>query len=100
MGNDWTSAVRLPYGYTVDLYIDDGFQGSSKTIVGPMFEDGHLEMNCIDLTDFDNRVTSLKIYKNQELGSAYGRWIAMTGSSSLTYELHEGFTSTHSESYR
>lgn len=49
----------VPYGYSVDLYQKDSFTGDIKTVVGPMFRDNTLAMDCIRLDGYNDEVTSL-----------------------------------------
>lgn len=62
-----------------------------------MFTDGHLSMSCINLDGYNNEVTSLIVHRTQSMGAAQGMWQSITGSSSIEYQLQEGFTSTHTE---
>lgn len=99
IGDNWVSSVMLPYGYSVRLYDYDGWTGSSKVVSGGMFTDNTFAMPCIDVySDFNDKTNSIQVFRNTSLGNATGYWVAMTGSSDLNYELHEGFTSSHSES--
>ena len=53
----------VPVGYTVTLFDDDGFSGSSKTIQGKVASSGFME--CQNLSDFNDRLSSAVIVKNE-----------------------------------
>lgn len=54
-------------------------------------------MECHMLDDFNNLTSSISVGRTAALGTAKGRWVSMTGSTKLDYELSEGFTSSHTE---
>lgn len=89
----------LPYGYSVKLYKDNNFQGGSTVIDALMFEDDTFEMTCMTIPgDFNDRTSSLEVYRNTKLGNSLGYWTSITGTSDIDYEITTGFYSTHSES--
>jgi len=60
--NDTATSIMVPEGYTVTLFQDDGFKGSSKTIQGKMASTGFLE--CQYMWDFSDKASSAVIVKN------------------------------------
>ena len=73
MPNDAVSSLMVPYGYQVVLYKDGGFSGATKTVTGPMFGDADEDLACINIySDFNDRVSSFKIYRTQNIGLAQG----------------------------
>lgn len=99
MCNNCVTSVKLPYGYSVKLFPHDDWSDPDNYIVnGGMFLDATLSMPCVSLEGkFNDRTTSLWVYRNTSLGAANGYWTSITGSSDLTFEVSEGFTSTHRE---
>ena len=47
--------------------------------------------------DWNDVVSSLRVYKNTSMGNARGYWTSITGGSDLTFSTHLGFHSTHTE---
>lgn len=90
MHNNIASSVMVPFGYTAIIYDGTARGGDKITVNGPMFRDRNLSMECINLGDsynFDDRLSSLTVKRTSTLGGATGRWVSMTGSSKLDYEL-------------
>ena len=51
--------MRLPYGYTVELYDGSAFDGTKEIIEGGMFvEAATEEFPCYNLKELDNKVLS------------------------------------------
>lgn len=96
--NDDVGSVMVPFGYSVDLYEADGFSGGVKTVSGPVFNDSHLSLACINISDFDNRTSSIKVYKNTLLGASNGYWTSITATESLKFRTHYGLSYSQSES--
>ena len=74
MNNDAASSIRVPYGYSVKLWSDDGFTGGSVVVDGEEWTDLHEEMECISLKDhtfrkdgknlnIHDRVSSLEVFR-------------------------------------
>ena len=95
--NNCASSIMVPFGYTVDLYQSDAFSGDLKTIVGPVFNDDLLSLECINLDGFNNEVTSLAVYKNTVMGSSIGYWVSITATESVTFHTHYGLSYSTSE---
>jgi hypothetical protein len=51
VGNDRVSSIKVPVGWTVILYADSGFSGSSKTLTA----------DCSRIDDFNDKASSLVI---------------------------------------
>ena len=65
IGDNEASTMYVPFGYSIDLFRDDGFGGDMYTVHGPLFEDENFYMPCIDLHDiFEDTMSSARIYKN------------------------------------
>ena len=62
----------------MDLYDGDSFGGASITLVGEPFADEQQAMRCIDLglLDWDNKISSLAVYRTENSGvmPARGYW--------------------------
>jgi len=89
--NDSMSAVMVPVGYTLVVYSDDGFQGSSDTYEGMVNEVGTLACQPVKNYHYD-QMSSLMVMKSPY---AKGHWsLVATDSFWLEYTL--GVTSTTS----
>ncbi|MGX7202411.1 hypothetical protein BCR22_07475 [Enterococcus plantarum] len=55
-GNDRISSIRVPKGYTVQMWDDDKYKDRNYTFVGPI--------NIPFLEGFNDKVSSLKVWKN------------------------------------
>ena len=78
IGNDNLKSLRVPFGYAVDLYEDVDFGGEMVTIVGGISEDENQTMACINLDDFEDNTSSLRVYKNRQIGPAKLQWVSIT----------------------
>lgn len=96
--NDDVGSVMVPFGYSVDLFRDDGFAGDKKTVQGPVFNDSHLSLACINVSDFNDRTSSVAVYKNTVLGASNGYWTSITATESLKFRTHYGLSYSQSES--
>ena len=70
------SSVMVPYGYTMTLYDIDGQSpaGASEVVHGRA-RDGAGNMQCVNLTDLDNRASSLTYQKDSKVTTpANGVW--------------------------
>lgn len=73
--NDCVSSVKVPYGYSIKLWAADGFGGDDKVVNGSMFLDDTLSMECSNVfEDFNDVTSSLWVYRNTSLGTANGYW--------------------------
>lgn len=94
--NDSVSSVRVPFGYTAYLYGKDGFQGNVWTVEGELSTDPNMPALCVNApANLDDIATSLKIARTDSIAPAYGHWVGFTGTESVTFQLHQGFTSTN-----
>ena len=51
---------------------------------------------CVNApAEYDNMATSLKVSRTDTIAPAYGHWIGFTGTESVSFQLHQGFTSTN-----
>ena len=94
IGDNWLQSIMVPFGYTVDLYDEGGFSGDITTIVGGMFEDDNQTMKCINLVDDWWTTSSLRVYKNRNIGKAQGYWISITGSTTTDFMVSYGLKSS------
>lgn len=60
--DDFISSVFVPVGYTLEVFQDDNFQGTSLKITGVN--------NCLDQDGFSNNISSFKIYPSTITGTA------------------------------
>lgn len=60
MGNDMISAIMIPQGVSVTLYVDDGWGGTSVTMTGG-YTDSKQGMKCQNLPSLNDRTTSLEV---------------------------------------
>lgn len=92
------SSLMIPYGYSVDLYDHDGFWSEPYTVNGPFFVDATQRHACISLfDDFNDRTTSLEVYKSSTLGMARGYWRSITQTESLSFTVYYGMKAKDSE---
>lgn len=56
IGNDKVSGIRVPAGYTVQLWDDDNYKDNSRVFKGPAY--------VPFLNDFNDKTSSLKVWKN------------------------------------
>lgn len=71
------SSVMIPSGYSLTLYDNDGFLDSIKLVLdGYPWSDADEEMECINLSDhdWDDRATSVGVYRTNLGAFAQGRW--------------------------
>ena len=81
--NNWSSAIRVPQGYTAILYDHDGFGAEKKRVRGSFISDRTQESPCINLHGGANdRLSSIKIIKDRP---AVGYWQAITSTESQEY---------------
>ena len=65
---------------------------------GPFYEDATLRHACVSLyDDFNDRTTSLEVYKSAQLGKAKGYWRSITQTETLNFTVHYGTRSKKSE---
>lgn len=85
--NDYPSSIMVPYGYSVKLWEDNGFKKSSRVFDGPEFLNEHEKMECINLTDFkfNDKTSSLEVYRTNYGRKARGYWHAITSSADSTF---------------
>jgi len=92
--DDSISSVMVPQGYSVMLYSDDGFRGSTKTVNGGNWTSVDQQMQCQNISDFDDKTSSLAVYRT-ELGLySIGDWVSITTTESVDFTYHVGFTTT------
>ena len=95
--NDKATGVRLPYGYTVELYVGPEFNDGEYTVNGLMYTDPiSEEWPCQNIYNFNDVVSSAIVYRNTYVGTAYGYWQPYTSTESITFTLHYGFTTSKS----
>ena len=96
--NDSASSIAIPYGYAVDLFDHNGFSSDPFTIEGPFYDDETLRHACISLFDnFNDRTSSLEVYKTAQLGSAKGYWRSITQTETLNFTVRYGVHSKRVE---
>ena len=79
IANDKVTSLYVPFAHSVDLYKDDNFSGDLLTITGAIFEDTNFTMKCIELdSDWNDELSSLRVYKNRQIGEAKGFWSQIT----------------------
>ena len=96
----------VPYGYTAELYNQNGFKGSDKLVVeGPMWTDSEQAMSCInvpsrwnDPNGWNDKISSIAVYRTNKGATAQGRWVGVTGTESIDFTYHMGLSSTESHS--
>ena len=87
IANDKVTSLYVPFAYSVDLYKDDNFSGDMLTITGAIFEDTNFTMKCVELdSDWNDELSSLRVYKNRQIGEAQGFWSQITNQSSSAFE--------------
>jgi len=89
--NDKVSGVRVPVGYTLTIYHDDGFTGNTDVFEGMEDDDGY--MVCQRCSSVCDQMTSLVMRKNDVPASAKGSWIQV-GAGQASYDFAWGFVST------
>ena len=96
-GGSEISSIMIPYGYSVTLYDDDALDGDRKTTLeGPKWNSNdHFKLQCLGMPDgWDNKVSSLIVYRTNQGGKAKGRWLSATSTESFTFTYNVGFKST------
>ena len=96
--NDKASSLAIPYGYAVDLYDDNGFSSDPLYVEGPFYEDRTLRHACHELSNFNDRTTSLEVFKTAQLGIARGYWRSITQTETLKFTVRYGVHSKREES--
>ena len=91
------SSVMIPFGYQADFYDGDGFSGSKVHVRGNFFEDQTLLNTCVNLTTFDNKTSSIVVWKTNQLGVANGYWRSLFQSASPDFIVHYGLQLTNAE---
>ena len=96
--NDSASSLAIPYGYAVDLYDGNGFRSDPFYVEGLFYEDETLRHSCISLFDkFNDRTTSLEVFKTAQLGTARGYWRSITQTETLNFTVRYGVHSKRVE---
>jgi len=92
----------VPFGYAVDLYDSDGFSSDPYTVDGPFYTDPTtLKHACVSLYDkFNDRATSLEVYKTSQLGQAKGYWRSITQTETVNFTVHYGMHSKQFQAER
>jgi len=92
----------VPLGYELDIFADNYFKGTPKTIDGKLKrqEKNNFELQCQEIPD---AITSKKRYgsiriKSKKTGRVTGYWKGITSSENLTYTFSVGITSTEANS--
>mmetsp|Transcript_12428 Transcript_12428/g.15869 ORF Transcript_12428/g.15869 Transcript_12428/m.15869 type:complete len:263 (+) Transcript_12428:232-1020(+) len=89
--NDAVTSLMIPYGLSVDLYTGDGFASPVYTVVGPIYSDPTMRHACVSLAgSFNDKTSSLEVYKTGQLGNAKGYWRSYTQTESLNFTVHYG----------
>ena len=93
MWHKWVSSLRVPYGYVVELYSNNGYSGDKRVIEGD-FPGENFESKCINIYGdpyhFNNDTESLRIYRNNEVGLAKGYWSSITATTMIEFEMSFG----------
>ena len=92
LADNTVSSVMVPYGYSVQLFENNGFHGESVIIEGGMYASGDQEMQCIDLADkkFEDKTSSLSVYRTNFGKSAFGYWQSITTTEEIEFDYHVG----------
>ena len=70
MANIQAASAAIPYGYAVNFYDGEGFNGHFVTKEGSFYEDGTLKHTCVSLyDDIANKTSSIEVYKTATLGT-------------------------------
>ena len=97
IGNDDISSVLIPQGYSVELYEDDGFSGSSTVMNGPLWNSQDFLMSCQNMpSGWNDSVSSLKVFRTFGGYPAVGKWVSITATESVDFTYHVGFSTTES----
>ena len=96
-------SIVVPWGYSVELYSDDGFSGDVLVVTGMDNPGDPEEMECVNLReqDFGDRITSLTVYHSSHGKKARGRWEPVKSNTegiSFTYHIGMSKSSEHDES--
>ena len=83
----------VPPGYTLTIYNDVGFNGSSDVFEGMLDENGY--MVCQPCANVCDKMSSLTIQKNT--ANTEGRWLQI-GSGMTSYQFAYGFVTTEDDS--
>ena len=77
LGGMWknrANSVYVPFGYSAKFYDSTTFSGDEITVHGQAMTLPHFEMPCQHLGNLQDRVQSVEIWKNAEIGPAVGEW--------------------------
>ena len=88
----------VPYGYSVELFDNDGMYGSSYIVDGQQWKDEDQQMTCVNLpSEWRNKTSSLAVYRTSQGYKAAGDWVnILTLTETVGFKYHEGFETTHS----
>ena len=86
------------------MYDSDGFVDSlSQVLNGQPWHDNVQSMNCINLNEiggygynWDDRISSLSVYRTNLGAFAQGRWQSFTSTESINFKYHIGMSSVDS----
>ena len=93
------SSVAIPQGYSLKLYDADGFvESNSQVLNGQPWHDSIHSMTCVNLNEigWDDRVSSVAVYRTNHGAVAQGRWQSFTSTESVDFKYHIGMSSTDS----
>ena len=94
------NSILVPYGTSVDLWDGSGFNGAMYTLTGQPFLDANQAVRCLNVRDigWDDRVSSLSVYKSFGLDNARGYWRNVASGQTISLQMSVTFTSSKSES--
>ena len=71
--NNTISSFMLPLGYTVEFWDSEEMTGEVRKYSGNTWADNDYGMICQNLSDFNDRMTSITVYRTDS-NHAIGKW--------------------------
>ena len=93
--NDWwINSVTVPYGYSVELYPEDGFVGT-PTVISGTAPGEHDEPECNVFTWI--ACNSLVVKRDPAIPPAQAYWSSITASGSIDFDVSYGVSESSSQ---